>query len=512
MQFVEQKEVTIGGDTLSLEDVVLVGRYHYKVCLAENSKEKVIQSRQYVEKLLAEKKVVYGLTTGFGKFSDTYISSDDAKDLQVNLIRSHACGIGDPFPEEVVRAIIFLRINSLMRGNSGIRLQVIEMMVEMLNKGVIPMIPEKGSLGASGDLAPLSHLALVMMGEGEAYYNGELMEGGAALYKAGIAPVSLEAKEGLALINGTQVMTGVGAIACWDAMKLAKWADSSAALTTEVLRGVRQAFEPETHEIRPHYGQQQVARNVQMLTKGSQLMTNQGEVRVQDAYSLRCVPQVHGATRDALNYIHDKIVIEINSVTDNPLIFAEKNKVISGGNFHGQPIALVMDFLSIAVAELANISERRIERLVNPQLNDNLPPFLTKYGGTNSGFMIAQYAAASLVSENKSLAHPASVDSIPSSANQEDHVSMGTIAARKAAKIVENCRSVISIELLCGVQAADYRGAHHLGDGTKWVYSTCRKYVPFLDTDRVLYKDFQKAADFMKNIDVLREMEEQFTE
>ncbi|MCM3766899.1 histidine ammonia-lyase [Neobacillus niacini] len=505
MQVVGQKEIVAGG-MVSLEDVIRVARYHYKVSLAESAKQKVLKSRQYVERLLKDKKVIYGLTTGFGKFSDTYISSEDTKELQVNLIRSHACGVGNPFPEEVVRGIIFLRINSLMRGHSGIRLEVIKMMAEMLNKGVTPVIPEKGSLGASGDLAPLSHLALVMIGEGEACYKGEIMDGGEALRLAGILPISLEAKEGLALINGTQVMTSVGVLACWDAQNLANWADFSAALTAEALRGVRQAFDPETHEIRPHYGQQEVANNIRKLIKGSGLMTDQGELRVQDAYSLRCVPQVHGATRDALDYVESKLVVEINAVTDNPLIFADQDKVISGGNFHGQPIALVMDFLSIAVAELANISERRIERLVNPQLNGGLPPFLTQHGGTNSGFMIAQYAAASLVSENKSLAHPASVDSIPSSANQEDHVSMGTIAARKAAKIIENVRSVIGIELLCGAEAADYRGAEKLGEGTKWVYKVCRDHVPFLDKDRIMYKDFQKAENFMKDLDILTEM------
>ncbi|WP_163860125.1 histidine ammonia-lyase [Paenibacillus elgii] len=500
--------ITIGGGKLTLQEVVLVARHGYEIELDASVKAKVTKSRQYVEKLLAEKKVVYGLTTGFGKFSDTYISSEDAKMLQVNLIRSHACGIGDPFPAEVARAIMLLRINALIQGYSGIRYSVVETMVEMLNKGVVPLIPEKGSLGASGDLAPLSHLALVMMGEGEALFRGEKLDGKTAMDKAGIVPVSLEAKEGLALINGTQVMTAVGALACWDALQLAKWADCAAALTTETLQGVRQAFDPETHDIRPHAGQQQVASNIRKLTQDSRLMTNQGELRVQDAYSLRCVPQVHGASADALQYIHDKLLIEMNSVTDNPLIFTEQEKVISGGNFHGQPIALAMDFLSIAVAELANISERRIERLVNPQLSGGLPPFLTKYGGTNSGFMIAQYAAASLVSENKSLAHPASVDSIPSSANQEDHVSMGTIGARKAAKIVENAYNVVAIELLCGSQAADYRGADGLGKGTAWVYAECRKQVPFLDEDRVMYTDFRKAVHMMKDAAVLKDMTE----
>ncbi|MED4205199.1 histidine ammonia-lyase [Neobacillus mesonae] len=504
-----KEKVQVGSFPLTLEDVVLVARNKHKVDIAEEQKEKVNRSREYVEKLLDDKKVVYGLTTGFGKFSDTYIPNDQAKNLQINLIRSHACGIGEPFSEDVVRAIILLRVNALLYGHSGIRLKVVETMVEMLNKGVTPMIPEQGSLGASGDLAPLSHLALVIMGEGEAYFNGERMDGGKAMRLAGISPVSLEAKEGLALINGTQVMTAVGALACWDALNLANWADYTSALTTEVLRGVRQAFEPETHRIRPHAGQQLVAENITKITRGSQLMTNQGEIRVQDAYSLRCVPQVHGASRDALQHIHDKLIVEMNSVTDNPLIFVDEDKVISGGNFHGQPMALPMDYLSIAVAELANISERRIERLVNPQLNDQLPNFLTKEGGMNSGLMIAQYAAASLVSENKFLAHPASVDSIPSSANQEDHVSMGTIAARKAAKIVQNAYHVMAIELFSAARAAEYKGPEKLGIGTNWVYSFCRQYVPHQEEDHVMYNYFKQLADEMKEIEAVKALKEQ---
>ncbi|VEF49660.1 histidine ammonia-lyase [Bacillus freudenreichii] len=502
-------EIIIGSIPLSIEDVVRVARYDHKVEIDQESKKKVNHSREYVEKLLAERRVVYGLTTGFGKFSETYIPSEQAKQLQINLIRSHACGLGNPFPKEVARAIILLRVNALLQGHSGIRLKVIETMVEMLNKGVTPVIPEQGSLGASGDLAPLAHLALVLMGEGEAYYEGEQMDGGKALASAGIQPVSLEAKEGLALINGTQVMTAVGTLACWDAQQLANWADCTAALTTDVLRGVKQAFEPETHDIRPHAGQKQVAKNILKLTKDSKLMTEQGELRVQDAYSLRCAPQVHGASRDALEHIQEKLVIEINSVTDNPLIFAEEDKVISGGNFHGQPIALAMDYLSIAAAELANISERRIERLVNPQLNDPLPGFLTKEGGMNSGLMIPQYAAASVVSENKSLAHPASVDSIPSSANQEDHVSMGTTAARKAAQIVGNAYKVLAIELFCGARAADYQNPENLGKGTKWAYSFCREHVPFIEEDHVMHPYFKKLEHLMKDMETTQQLEQQ---
>lgn len=506
MQQTMEQTVTVNGSSLTMEDVVRVARFGVKVDISAESLQKVKRTREYAEKLLLEKKVVYGLTTGFGKFSDTYISSEDAKSLQLNLIRSHACGIGSPFPEEVVRAILLLRINALSLGYSGIRPETLETMVDMLNERVVPVIPEKGSLGASGDLAPLSHLALVLIAEGEAYYEGVRMTGAEAMAAAGIQPITLEAKEGLALINGTQVMTAVGTLACWDARQLARWADCSAALTCEALLAVRDAFDPLTHRIRPHKGQLQVADNISRLTAGSKLMTRQGELRVQDAYSLRCIPQVHGASRDALTYIADKLEVEINSATDNPLIFADEERVISGGNFHGQPIALAMDHLSVCASELANISERRIERLVNPHLNEKLPAFLTRKGGLQSGLMIAQYAAAAVVSENKSLTHPASVDSIPSSGNQEDHVSMGTIAARKAKQIVDNAYSVLAIELICAAQAIDFRDPRLLGKGTKLLYNGCREKVAFVDDDRVLSNDFYNVTEWMKSAEMLDQL------
>lgn len=495
--------VVVQGHSLTLAEVVRVARYHHPVELGEDSCRRVEQTRRYVERLLLEKKVVYGLTTGFGKFSDTYISPEDTQLLQLNLIRSHSCGTGAPLPEETVRAILLLRINALSLGYSGIRLEVIRLMADMLNRGVIPVIPEKGSLGASGDLAPLSHMALVLIGEGEAYVQGTRLPGAEALAQAGLAPIVLEAKEGLALINGTQVMTAVGALACWDAMNLADWADCTAALACEALLAVRDAFDPAAHAVRPHKGQQQSAGNIRHLTAGSTLMTNQGEKRVQDAYSLRCAPQVHGASRDALAYIAGRLTTELNSATDNPLIFTELARVISGGNFHGQPVALPMDHLAVCAAELASIAERRIERLVNPQLNEGLPPFLTGNGGLQSGFMIAQYTAAALVSENKALAHPASVDSIPSSGNQEDHVSMGTIAARKASQIVDNAYTVLAIELLCAAQALDFRGPQQLGRGTKWLYDRCRELAAPVKEDRVLSGDFATVAQWMKQPGVL---------
>ena len=493
-----KEPVYIGEGRLTLAELVAVARNHREVRLVKKAKAAIEKSRAYVEKLLEENKVVYGLTTGFGKFSDTLISREDSQTLQWNLIRSHACGVGEPFAEEIVRAMMLLRINALALGYSGIRLETVEMLLAMLNRGVTPVVPEKGSLGASGDLVPLAHLALVLIGEGEAYYEGKRLPGAEAMRLAGLKPVALEAKEGLALINGTQAMTAVAALAVWDALNLADWADCAAALTYEALQGIKDAFDPETHSLRPHVGQGEVAAHLRELTKESRLISRQGQLRVQDAYSLRCVPQVHGASRDALGYIAERVRQEMNSVTDNPLIFVDEERVISGGNFHGQPIALVMDFLAISVAELANIAERRLERLVKPQLNDGLPPFLTEHGGLSSGFMIAQYTAASLVSENKSLAHPASVDSIPSSGNQEDHVSMGTIAARKASQIVANAYYVLAIELLAAAQAADYRGAEKLGRGTKFIYAMCRKQAAFVSSDRVLAADFERLACFLK--------------
>ncbi|MEK3787044.1 histidine ammonia-lyase [Paenibacillus sp. FSL K6-1230] len=498
MQSTVDKTVVLDGQSLTLEQLVQVARYGAKIQPSEGSLGRVRHAREYVEKLLRERKVVYGLTTGFGKFSDTYIEGSDVQQLQLNLIRSHACGLGEPFSSDTVRAMLLLRINALLLGYSGIRAEVVGQMVDMLNYGVTPVVPQQGSLGASGDLAPLAHMALVLIGEGEAYYEGQRMPGAQALASAGLLPVVLEAKEGLALINGTQVMTAVGALACYDAWNLARWSDCTLALTAEALRGVKDAFDPLTHRLRPQPGQGYAADNFRALTRSSRLLSTQGELRVQDAYSIRCAPQVHGASRDGLAYIQAKLDIEINAVTDNPLIFPEQDRVISGGNFHGQPIALAMDHLSICSSELANIAERRIERLVNPQLNEGLPPFLTEQGGVQSGFMIAQYAAAALVSENKSLAHPASVDSIPSSANQEDHVSMGTIGARKARQIIDNAYSVLAIELMCAAQAADYRGPEQLGTGTRWVYEQCRQRVSFVQEDRVLSTDFRTLAEWMK--------------
>ncbi|MBM7614844.1 histidine ammonia-lyase [Alkaliphilus hydrothermalis] len=488
--------IKIDGNSLTLEDLVKVSRDFSQVEMTEDAKEKIKVSRNLVDKFVDEEKVVYGITTGFGKFSDVAISKDEAEQLQTNLIISHACGVGNPLDEEIVRAIMLLRANALSKGHSGIRLSTVETLLAMLNKGVHPIIPEKGSLGASGDLAPLSHMVLVMLGEGEAIYKGKRMSGQEAMETAGIQPIKLTSKEGLALINGTQVMTAVGALTVYDCKKLIKLADIAAALTIEAQKGIIDAFDPKVHQVRPHKGQQEAAANLLTLLENSSLTTRQGEIRVQDAYTLRCTPQIHGASRDAIAYVEAKLEIEMNAATDNPLIFPDEEEVISGGNFHGQPMALAFDFLGIAIAELANVSERRIERLVNPQLS-GLPAFLTAKGGLNSGFMIAQYSAASLVSENKVLAHPASVDSIPSSANQEDHVSMGTIAARKAREIYFNASNVLAIELLSAAQGIDFHENFTLGKGTAEAYKAIREKVTTLEEDRVMYVDINACNELV---------------
>ncbi|MDY0235129.1 MAG: histidine ammonia-lyase [Gudongella sp.] len=500
-------KIIINGKNLDLNSYISIVRRGASVELSEESKTRVIKSREYVEKIIDNKEVIYGITTGFGRFSDVMINSSEIKKLQRNLIISHSCGVGNPLSEEIVRGIMLLRVNALANGYSGIRLSTMNILIQMINKGVHPVIPEKGSLGASGDLAPLAHMVLVMIGEGEAYYKGERLSGKIAMDRAGIEIVELVSKEGLALINGTQVMTAIGALAIYDSIILSKTSDIAAALTIEALNGITDAFDPKIQLVRGHKGQINSANNLLKILANSNLTTKQGEQRVQDAYSLRCTPQIHGASKDALYYIKDKIEIEMNAVTDNPLIFIEEGEVISGGNFHGQPMALALDFLAIALSEFANISERRLERLVNPSLSNGLPPFLTKNGGVNSGFMIVQYSAASLVSENKILAHPASVDSIPSSANQEDHVSMGTISARKASEILGNAQKVVSMEMLTACQAIDLRDNKGLGIGTRIAYDIIRKEVSELEEDRIMYLDINKVVNIILSEEIVKNVE-----
>lgn len=497
-------KVLIDGNSLNLEELVQVAREYHKVELKEEAVKKINESRKKVEFFLEKDKKIYGINTGFGKFSDVIISKEESKLLQKNLIISHAVGAGELFATDIVRGIMLLRVNALSKGYSGIRLSTIKTLIDMLNKEVHPLIPEKGSLGASGDLAPLSHMVLPMIGLGKVEYKGKIYSGKEGMKLAGIDIIELTSKEGLALINGTQVMTAVGALALYDGIKLSKLADISAGLSFEAQNGITTALDPRVHEVRPHKGQKNTALNLRKLLDKSKMTTSQGEIRVQDAYSLRCTPQVHGATKDALNYIKEKVLIEINSVTDNPIIFDETG--ISGGNFHGQPVALPFDFLSIALAELANISERRLERLVNPSLS-KLPAFLVEKGGLNNGFMIVQYSAASLVSENKTLAHPASVDSIPSSANQEDHVSMGTIGARKAMEIMKNTRRVLAMEMMCACQGIDLRGNKGLGTGAKIAYETIREKVSKLTEDRELYEDINECERLLINDELLKRVE-----
>ena len=502
------ENILITGHTLTLEELAAVCRENAPVALSPEAKQRILESRQVVDMLVDEAAVVYGITTGFGKFSDVTITQDECKQLQRNLIVTHAVGAGEPFPRDVARGIMLLRVNNLAKGFSGTRLELVETLVAMLNRGVTPVIPQKGSLGASGDLAPLSHMVLPMLGLGQAEYEGEVLPGDVAMARAGIPTVELVAKEGLALINGTQAMTSVGALAVYDAIRLMKTADIAAAMSFEANRGVKDALDPRVHAVRPHDGQMKTAANLRNLLLGSGNVTCQGEVRVQDGYSLRCVPQVHGASQDAINYVKSKVEIEMNAVTDNPIIFKETMEGISGGNFHGQPMALAFDFLGIALSELANISERRLERLVNPNIG-NFPAFLVKKGGLNSGFMIVQYSAAALVSENKVLAHPASVDSIPSSAGQEDHVSMGTIAARKAAEILGNVRRVLAMELMCACQAVDLLGGQEkLGKGTAPAYRAIRAVCDTLEVDRPLYEDINRCEAVIQDGSLLRAVEE----
>ena len=489
--------ISIDGNSLTLADVVRVARLRETVEISATGRQQLAASRAIVEKLLDSTTPVYGISTGFGNLSQIWISPEEREALQRNLILSHAAGVGDYLSEDVVRAAMLMRANSLVKGYSGIRPATVEMLLELLNRGVYPAVPSKGSVGASGDLSPLSHIALVMMGEGKAFLRGERVSGAAALAAAGLQPVAFGGKEGLALINGTQIMTAVGALVWQDAAELMKAADIAAAMSLEALRGTRTAFDERISRVRPHPGQLATCSNLLRLTADSKIMESHEHCeKVQDAYSLRCVPQVHGASKDAVRRILETLEIEMNSATDNPLIFPDTGEVISGGNFHGQPVALAMDYLKTALAEIGSISERRINRMLDAHLSD-LPPFLTAYPGVDSGLMITQYTAAALVSENKVLAHPACVDSIPTSANQEDHVSMGTIAARQAREILENVRHVVAIEMLVATQGLDFLRPLAPGNGVQAAYQAIRSEVPHLEEDRVPADDIQTVYQML---------------
>ncbi len=500
--------VILGIEEMSIAKLVEIARNGAPVDISKESEKRICETRKLIDTWVSENRVIYGVTTGFGALSNVTISPADTKTLQKNILLSHAAGMGELFSTEVVRAITALRIKDMARGRSGIRMETLRRLIDMLNAGIVPCVPEKGSVGASGDLVPLAHLSLVLIGEGEAFYGGVRLPGKEALAAAGLEPVSLESAEGLSLINGTQVMTALGALAVHDAGILADTIDIAAAMSLEVLMGTRTEFDPRIQRLRPHPGQARAADNMIRITQNSEIISSHKDCdRIQDAYTLRCSPQIHGASRDAVKYAETVVETEINAATGNPLFFHETKDFLLGGNFHGQPVGMAMDFLGIGVSEFANVSERRIERLVNPMLS-GLPAFLVDGGGLNSGFMIAQYAAAALVSENKVLAHPATVDSIPTSANKEDHVSMGTIAARKARRILENAENVVAIELMCAAQAMDLFTNMRPGDGTREAYRLLRETVPHLDQDRYLAGDIEAVRALMKSGRLIDAVEE----
>lgn len=494
--------IEIDGSSLTLEDTLAVAE-GAPVALSAAARPRIERARRFVEDLIERGEIVYGINTGFGALSEVRIPADSLRQLQVNLVRSHACGVGEPLPETVVRAMMLQRANVLAKGHSGCRVELIETLIRMLNAGVHPVIPSRGSVGASGDLAPLAHLALVVIGEGEAIYKGERLPGGEAMRRAQIEPLALEAKEGVALLNGTQAMTAVGALALIAAERLVNAADIVGAMSLEALKGTPAAFDHRIQDARPHPGQMKSAQRLRALIEGSQIRESHRDrrvdPRVQDAYALRCMPQVHGAVRGALEHVRKVLEIEINSATDNPLIFAEDREVLSGGNFHGEPVALALDYAAIAVADLGTISERRVERLVNPDLS-GLPPFLTPHPGTNSGMMMAQVTAVSLIAENNVLSHPATVTNLPTSANKEDHVSMGMTAALKFARVVENVERILAIELMCAAQGLEFLKPLEPGPILARVRSRVREIVPPLERDAPLSNYIESLVPLVRSL------------
>ncbi|HWT03556.1 MAG TPA: histidine ammonia-lyase [Pyrinomonadaceae bacterium] len=492
--------ISLSGQKLSLEEIEAVAWRREGVALSDDARVRAEESRRVVEEITRSGRVVYGVNTGFGKLADIRIGASELRELQLNLVRSHACGVGRPLPEAEVRAMLLLRANVLALGYSGARPLVIETLVSMLERGVHPVIPEKGSVGASGDLAPLAHLALVVIGEGEAVYEGERMRGGEAMRRARVEPVQLEAKEGLALLNGTQAMGAVGALALARAERVTRAADVAGAMTLEALRGTPVAFDERIHLARPHAGQLEVAARLRELLADSEIRAShlENDPRVQDAYSLRCMPQVHGAVRGALTHARETLEIETASATDNPLVFANDDELLSGGNFHGAPLALAFDYAAIALTDLASITERRIDRLVNPDSNEDLPPFLTTQPGISSGFMMAQVTAAALLAETRVLAHPASVDNVPTDGGKEDHVSMGMTAATKLRAVVENAEYATAIELLAAAEGLEHRQPMQPGRGVRRAYSTLRERVPRVARDRALAPDMETIAGMIR--------------
>ena len=493
----------LNGHALTLEQIAAVAIDGENVAISPATGRRVAASRKLIEQIVNRDEVVYGVNTGFGKLSDVRIAQDDLRQLQLNLVRSHACGIGEPLSEREVRAMMLLRANVLALGFSGIRGDVIKLLCEMLNRRVHPVVPEKGSVGASGDLAPLAHLALSVIGEGEAFFEGERISSREALARAQLKPMQLEAKEGLALLNGTQGMHAVGGLALLFGQQLARVADVSGAMSLEAMKGTPVAFDPRLQDARPHPGQKAAAEHLLWLVQGSEIRESHrtGDPRVQDAYSLRCMPQVHGAVRGALAHCEEILLIESASATDNPLVFAETGDVISGGNFHGAPLAFAFDYAAVAMTDLMSISERRIDRLVNPDKSEGLRAFLARRPGVESGFMIAHVAAASLVNEARVLAHPASVDNITTSGGKEDHVSMGMTSALKLRSIVDLTKNLLAIELLAAAEGLEYRRPLKAGGGVERAFAALRKVAPSLTDDRALSGDIARVAEAVRRGD-----------
>ena len=491
----------IDGQRLSLLQIASVAQGDEPATLSAGARKRIERARRIVEQIISEGRTVYGVNTGFGKLSDVRIEDSQLRDLQLNLVRSHSCGLGAPLSIQEARAMLLLRANVLAQGYSGCRPIVVERLMEMLARGVTPVIPEKGSVGASGDLAPLAHLALTMIGEGEAFFHNERMSSRDALQRAAIERLQLEAKEGIALLNGTQAMAAVGGLALHRAARVTRLADAGGAMSLEALRGTPVAFDDRIHAARPHAGQTEVAAHLRELLRDSEIRKShlENDPRVQDAYSLRCIPQVHGAVRGALAHAREILEIETGSATDNPLVFADSGEVLSGGNFHGAPLALAFDYAAMALTDLMSITERRIDRLVNPDSNEDLPPFLTTDPGPASGFMMLQIVAAALLSEAKVLAHPASIDNVPTDGGKEDHVSMGMTAAVKLRAIVENAERMIAIELITAAEGLEYRAPLQPGRGVKRAYDLVRKRVPRLTSDRAMSVEIENLATAIRN-------------
>ncbi|HKO60331.1 MAG TPA: histidine ammonia-lyase [Pyrinomonadaceae bacterium] len=492
--------IQIDGQRLTLEQIADVAYGRAQVRLSDAARVRIEDARRVVEQIVEENRTVYGVNTGFGRLSDVLIERAELQQLQLNLVRSHACGVGNPLSEAESRAMLLLRTNVLACGLSGARVEVVNALIQMLERGVVPVIPEKGSVGASGDLAPLAHLALVTIGEGEAFYQGERLNGDQALQRAGLKPIQLEVKEGLALLNGTQAMGAVGALALKRAERVNRLADVAGAMSLEALKGTPVPFDQRIHDARPHRGQSDVAAHLRELLADSEIRDShiENDPRVQDAYSLRCMPQVHGAVRGALSHVREVVEIETGSGTDNPLVFAETGDVLSGGNFHGAPLALAFDYAALAMTDLISIIERRIDRLVNPDSNEDLPPFLTEHAGTASGFMMLQVTAVALLSEAKILAHPASIDNVPTDGGKEDHVSMGMTAATKLRSIVRLAEDVLAIELITAAQGLEFRKPLSPGRGAKAGYDVVRAHVPRLTTDRSMSGDIASISEAIR--------------